>query len=225
MSGMTQLIIFGTIIVCVLAGSAWLKRNRQRKFLSAAAAFGFVPAAEDDGNIPVAGDSPLFEHHGNFAVVAKGNWNGLECCLFDYTYSRGHSRNGVSITQTVASFMKPGINVPIFQVRPRHFNFSDRLANFISREGVEMKDAPEFSRRFVVHLAIPDVAQQLFTAEVRSFFEQLPEWNLTLEGCGEAIMVYEPGKTVNIDKLETFLQCSGDIVERLRAVIPATVRS
>ena len=137
-----------TLVVLVAAGalgiSLWFKAKRKREFLAAAVNLGFVAVGEDDDDLPLMDELPLFEHRGEFEVCARGNWNGMEACLFDYDYRQGKS----SVTQTVASFIKTGYSLPLFEVRPHHFG--DGIAHYFSSEVVEFEDDPEFSKRMTV---------------------------------------------------------------------------
>jgi len=193
------------VIVGAIWGiSAYYERKRSEALSPLAAQMGFTFSAKDDGQSPHGQmQTALFQkgHSKEFRNIMTGSAGNLRAVLFDYKYTVGRGRYSHTYKQTVATYSRNGLQLPIFEVRQRGL-----WLKLFSGKGIRFDSHPEFARTMYVRCSDEVRAQSIFTPALLSFLSQMdPGKKWRFEGQGDTLVVYRSEKKVKPPDLRSFL--------------------
>lgn len=180
------------VIGIVLAIQYQRKKERERTEAFAAVAnelsFEFLPT-----------DQPtLTASLGHFHLFSQGHskylWNllrgsafGLELSIFDYRYITGSGKHQSTWVQSVFCARKPGMNLPVFCLRPE--SIWHKIGAWLGASDINFDSHPEFSRKYL--LKGPDEAaiRKSFTTSVLNALD--PTAGLSIEANGDTMVFYK----------------------------------
>ncbi len=194
----------GAVIIVVFIAYT-RAQARKNEMLRAGQEMGFMQVETNDESL--GADVPLFGHSGSIDEAMRGSWGKFECQVLDYGYREGKAH----ISQTVAVFIKQGINLPAFEVRPAHFG--DGLMRAFSSERIKFSENADFEHRYMVHSVAPVEAKAFFQPAMQEYFMGLNENPWTMEVHGDEIVVYRRGKKVPPTELREFVEKTGTVAE------------
>lgn len=139
--------------------------------------------------------------------VMSGRLAGGEALIFDYSYGTPtlEGRRSFAVEQTVAAFRFRGRELPAFELSRR-----DVIDTVMMAAGVQELDFaanPELSRRFRLRSEDANAVRSLFNPAVLDVFERLgDDFRQTVEGAGDCIVVYSPGRTFDVAGIKAFVK-------------------
>jgi len=202
------------LVGLIVAFGSYLNRRRKRALIEAGMAMGFA-LVEDAGAYPIP-EMPFFQKRAaEIGTMLSGTAAGLEAAVFDFSYAEGRSR----VTQTAAAFRKPGTNIPLFTLHPRHL--LDRISEAFAHP-VKFPSNPAFSERYVVKGADNLQTAQFFTPAILSFLEGMPPNEWTVEAYHDTVVVYRQRRRVAPSALRQFVDDTGVIATGLLGQIAPT---
>lgn len=140
-------------------------------------------------------------------VIAGTVDNGC-VVVFDYSYQtrRIADPGGTfSVTQTVATFRFPGLDLPAFELSAR--GLVRRIAAFMGKGDVELEGHEAFSRRFLLRADDESAVRLLFQPPILEALERLdPAFDQTVEGARECVVVYRAGHEVSAAEMRAFMR-------------------
>lgn len=148
--------------------------------------------------------------------VMRGRSGGIDVILFDYKYVTGSGKNQATHKQTVAAFRLEGTALPGFDLR--HENVFHKIAALFGYRDINFPEHPEFSRRYLLRGSDEAAVRALFSPALIDSFENLAtrgNW-WVVEGAGERLLVYRPGKRVHPEELPQFLQDTTTVASYFR---------
>ncbi|HEX3419676.1 MAG TPA: hypothetical protein VHT01_00450 [Candidatus Udaeobacter sp.] len=123
--------------------------------------------------------------------------------LFDYSYAVGTIKNhDRSIGQTIIRMQSPLLRLPPFSISPEN-TFSE-IGEVFGYSDINLSEAPEFSRKYLLRGADEAAVRQLFNGSIIQFFEQ--ERDLTVEAAGDLMFLYRYNKVVKAEEMGTFVE-------------------
>ena len=136
--------------------------------------------------------------------------------VFGYSYDSGtRVENEPSRREhTVAAFRLRGAGLPGFELSKE--GWLSRLAALGGFQDLVFDHHPEFSRRFLLRGEDETAIRALFDSTLLAFFERLPaDWNQTVEGRGEWLVVYRKDSRLKPDEIPAFVRQAQAIADRL----------
>jgi hypothetical protein len=160
--------------------------------------------------------------------VMAGNAAGYEAVLFDYSYDvkrADTSKNpGFSVSQTVAAFRFRGRDLPAFEVSPH--GTLERMLPKTPIQDVNFDSHPDFSRRFQLQCEDERPVRNLFQPALLHSFETLGDgFGYTVEGRGECVVVYKPGRLVDPGAIAPFWREAAAVAAAVGERAPRAART
>ncbi len=158
------------VIAIVVAISASFARKRTQAMTASALAMGFTFEGNDKTKAPSLTTTLFTKGSGKaFRNIMTGSSSGAAVTLFDYSYVTSDGRNAQTHAQTVASFSKPGMQMPEFEMQPK--GIMGKIVDALSHKNINFDSHPEFSRRYQVRSPEQEMARELFNPTLLSFLE------------------------------------------------------
>lgn len=201
--------IIAGLVVLTLVFVYRAERKRADAVKNFGAENGFLYEREGDpfGRTEAGGFS-IFSNrrYGKFVNILRGQIAGHEAIICDFRYHQGKSR----VEQTVAA-IKIGGPLPPFALSSE--NFFTRIAGALGYSDINFEFSPEFSRRYRLCSSSQDATRALFTPDLIAVFEQVdPSKQPCVEGRGDWMAVYHPGRRLQPEQMHDFLQQTSTIV-------------
>lgn len=140
--------------------------------------------------------------------VMSGRLAGGEALIFDYSYGTPtlEGRDSIAVVQTVAAFRFRGRELPAFELSRRDVIDRVMMAAGVQQE-FDFAANPELSRRFRLRSEDANAVRGLFNPAVLEVFERLgDDFRQTVEGAGDCIVVYSPGRTFDAAGIKAFVK-------------------
>lgn len=221
-------VVFGLLLAAGVAGIVLhIRRSAERtgELRRLAPSLGLTPVAPEQvirGEQP--GEAAIWDAAGAaFGLVSRGivdnlfrgERDGREFWLFDFSYSRtpGPSSGGMRATVVSLALHEP---LPPFRMAPE--GRLERVVASLGGQDIDFESAPEFSRRY--HLQAPDEAavRSLFSPAVLDFFAARE--GLNLAAVGDRLVLHSPaaqdGRLPARD-IQALLDQTSEIAARLRS--------
>jgi hypothetical protein len=163
----------------------------------------YLPAADND----LMGRFSLFQlsakgHSHSIRNVLRGNYQGLEVSLFDYSYTTGSGKHRHTTHQSVVFLSRSGAGVlPVFTLRPE--NMLDKLASVFGCVDINFPQDAAFSRAYRLHGRDQAAVSALFNEAVRGFLVRNPQ--LYIECAAPGLILYRSGVRLEPEALRVFL--------------------
>ena len=222
------IVVFGLLLAAGVTGIVLHVRKsaaRTEELRRLAPSLGLTPMAPETvirGEQP--GEAAIWDAAGGAFGLAsrgivdnlfRGERDGREVWLFDFSYSRTPGPGGTRMRATVVSLALPE-PLPSFRMTPE--GRLDKVVASLGGQDIDFESAPEFSRRY--HLQAPDetAIRTLFSPAVLDFFAA--HQGLNLAAVEDRLVVHSPaapdGRLPARD-IAALLDRTSEIAARLRA--------
>lgn len=181
-----QWLIFGGIAV-LAGGLTLLHRAKEKKRRAAYEEFclvrGFTFEAErPDGARRFTGVLEVLEQGRNrrWGYTVSGTKNQMPFTAFEYRWVTGGGKS--SSTHHLAGIMweDTGASFPKFTLSPE--GWFSRLGEMFGMQDIDFADSPDFSKAYRLKGPNEPLIRELFTSEIRRFFEATPRQNVAAGG-------------------------------------------
>jgi hypothetical protein len=201
-------VIFIGIAVVVGGLIYWnyLQEKKRREALEKVAGelgFEFSPNV-DAVLIAELGTFHLFQqgHSRRLYNLMRGEANGLEVLVFDYTYVTGGGKSSQTWNQTVVCFHLGQDILPHFQMRPE--SVWDRIGQWFGYQDINFDSHPVFSTKYLLRGADEDAVRELFTDHVLGWYELTS--GLSTEGRADRLLFYRQAARTEPDMIRKLLE-------------------
>lgn len=207
-TALLTLAITGVILVLVFAFVRYLKkldRKDLEKLSAAANALGFTSRAAADqslmGNSHLANLGRRRSILNN--VLERSTSAAGRDVIFNFTYTASAGKNARWITQTVMQMESPTIHLPQFLLEPAAGGATDSRQMPPAGNVIDVGASSKFKELFVLRGTDEAGIRQLFTPAVIQECEQRAL--LSMEGNANGLLLYENGRRIKPEELETFV--------------------
>lgn len=218
----TVLIIGGTVlfIAGIVALLMYLDRRRAQKLAAVAQSLGLTfrrKATADDflivsrSHLAKLGRAPVMSN----VMEAPTLSSGERSTVFDFCYTIGSGKSSSTIAQTVIMMHAPALHLPAFILKPE--SLLAKAVQLFGGNDIDFAEWPKFSKMYLLRGMDEPLIRQAFTPAVIQHCEQQPR-KICLEGAGDGLLFYRPGRRVKPDELGAFVK---DALE-IRSVFSAT---
>ena len=164
------------------------------------------------------GDKSLFEKLKYFSLFSisdrhkiknmlhQGN-EELDIAIFDYSFVTGGGFNdgkpgtGATYATSAVYFCSTKLDLPQFVIQPeKKFHQFDKFQDF------DFIDYPKFSEKYLLQGSPEESIRKLFNKELIEFFESISELELSVEGGGDQMIIYNQ-KRIDPKELNKFMDC------------------
>ena len=154
--------------------------------------------------------------HPRATNVMAGRLAETEAIVFDYGYYTRQidPSSSTRVSQTVAAFRFRGTAFPAFELsREGLLPSTGQDLDFVSH--------PTFSKRFQLRGDDESALREFFNVDLLHFFEGLDQnFDQTVEGGGECIVVYHHGRLIRPEAIKDFVQQASAIASALARANP-----
>ena len=186
------------------AALVYFDRQRTAKLEAAAKALGFTfrrKATPEDQTL--AAGSPLTSVGRSRVIrniIEVPETDGARMTLFDFSYVIGGGKQSRTFEQTVTRVQSPKLNLPTFDLRPE--SIFAKIAQSLGFKDIDIKDAPTFSKMFLLRGQDDGAIRQLFTPALRQYCEQYR--GLWMSGAGDLLWFHRENRRPKPAELEAF---------------------
>lgn len=151
--------------------------------------------------------------NGSVSNILRGEVDGTQVYLFDYSYVVSTGKSSRRITQTVFFADDKNWYLPNFRLKPE--TWWHKVLAYIGWESdVNFEESKEFSDKFWLNSEFNELIQQKFTPEIRDFLTEQPP--VYLEGSNYYLIAYKPNKMLSPNEAETFYKQCCDLLVLLK---------
>lgn len=202
--------------LAVAGAAVWYQRVRERKRREAYAEYsltrGFTYEPQRaDGASRFRDAFEVFKQGGkdSWRNAITGTKNRAPFTAFEYVWHTGSGKSRHTHVVSGLIWERDDVSLPTFTLMPE--GWFSRLGDWFSKRDIDFVESPEFSQ--VYQLKGPDepAIRQLFTADLRRFFEATP--NQKVNGGGRFLFWWSDKALPAPDKLDEWLEL-GDHVRR-----------
>lgn len=202
------IIISGVFLSLVVRAVFELVKSRREKpaYRAAAGSMG-LHYAEDvaTDSLPRKDEFRLFsakdaEH---IPFMMSGAFDGVDVRIFDYvcsTYSGTQDRQLRSRRQTLLMFRSPHYRWPDLMMMPD--SFALKLTKLLGFTDIDIPDAPEFSKRYILNGSDEEALRGLFRREVTDELSRGNHWGL--EAHGDVIVFRQQDRRIPPKEIPAF---------------------
>ena len=137
----------------------------------------------------------------------------MDVFVFDYRYTTGGGNNSHTWRQTVILFESDQMQLPKFALRPE--NVFHKIGQVFGYQDIDFHSHPEFSKRYLLRGESEGDIREIFSSEVRSFYET--DGKLSTEAAGKQLIHYRAGKRVDPEKLTDLIREGVKVLTLLRS--------
>ena len=126
----------------------------------------------------------------NGGLIEQGN-EELDIAIFDYSFVTGGGFNdgkpgtGATYATSAVYFCSTKLDLPQFVIQPeKKFHQFDKFQDF------DFIDYPKFSEKYLLQGSPEESIRKLFNKELIEFFESISELELSVEGGGDQMIIY-----------------------------------
>jgi hypothetical protein len=220
-SGESAFVVFAVLAAALIGGglAVWaiqraFNRRRTDGMKTATQEIGFTFEGDEWADLRHA---PMLEtalfgkgHSEGFRNIVTGSRSGMKASLFDYALRVGSGKNSHTEAQTVGTFVKEGIYLPYFDMRPN--KPFDRVVDAVTHKNIHFESNPEFAKHCFLKSPLEKDVRLLFTPALLTYLEQLDsqkKWSI--EGTGNTLVIYRSRKRVAPTELREFLDETSSI--------------
>ncbi|NEQ29775.1 MAG: hypothetical protein F6K04_02040 [Leptolyngbya sp. SIO4C5] len=208
-------IIFILIAVGLIGLSLYLAYRRRRAIEAIAPQLGLQFIGKGNQLVPsVVWSFNLFSKGRSRQVfnVLKGQANGADIFLFDYSYRIGSGKHSSTQYHTVALLCAESLDLPAFLLTPE--NLFHKIGNLFGYHDIDFDDYPLFSERYLLRGSDEARIRQIFDYRVIPFYEK--RRRICSEGLGNALIYYRTEGRLNPDRWPELLSSAQEVVGLLR---------
>jgi hypothetical protein len=142
-----------------------------------------------------------------------GKANGLDVCIFDYSYVTGGGKSRHTWRQTVLTFEIDDANLPTFSLRPEHV--FHKIASWFGYQDINFETHPRFSKLFLLRGEDENAVRKIFSERVLDYYEENP--GVCTEGSRSRLVYYRAQTRVDPAEVRTFLEEGFRVLALFRA--------
>jgi hypothetical protein len=150
---------------------------------------------------------------GKVTNVLRGQVEGADVFLFDYTYSVQAGKNRKTITQTVFFANDKQLALPDFRLKPETWWHKIQTMLGLTKD-VNFEENPDFSEKFWLKSDFEDLVRQRFRPELQQFLLSRPPAHL--EGEGYYLLAYKPRVQLSPAEAKAFFEQCCEMLRHLR---------
>ena len=202
--------------LAVAGGAVWFQRARERKRRDAYAEYSLVRGytyepQRADGAHRFRDVFDVFKQGGNdsWRNTITGTKNRARFTAFEYVWHTGAGKSRHTHVVSGLIWESDAVSLPRFTLAPE--GWFSRLGDWFTKRDIDFIESPEFSRSYQLKGLDEQAVRQLFTAEVRRFFEVTP--NQKVDGSGRLLFWWSDKALPAADGLDEWLE-QGDHVRR-----------
>lgn len=198
------------------AAAAWFQRARERKRRDAYAEYSLIRGytyeprrAQGERRFREAFE--VFQQGGNdsWRNTISGTKNRAPFTAFEYVWHTGSGKSRHTHIVSGLVWERDDVSLPRFTLAPE--GWFSRLGDWFRKRDIDFIDSPEFSRTYQLKGADEQAVRQLFTSELRRFFEATP--NQKVNGSGRFLFWWFDRRLPPAEGLDEWLE-QGDHVRR-----------
>lgn len=147
-------------------------------------------------------DFKLFKrgHTRRATNLVSGSRGGIAYKLFDYRFTRGGGQGSHIIRQTVIFAQLTRTDLPQFVLAPE--NVFHKIGQKMGLKDIDFEQFPAFSDVYLLQGEDETAVRELFKPRLLEYF-QSKKMDTTLEGRGNGLLLFRPGKRLKPDEWET----------------------
>lgn len=146
--------------------------------------------------------------------VMRGQVDGTDVYLFDYTYMIYTGNSAQEVRQTVFFANDKNLHLPDFRLKPENW-WHKLLTKTGAGKDINFEEHPDFSRRFWLTGEIEALVREKFNPDLQDFLAARPP--IHLEGSNYYLIAYKPGKALNADEAQVFFERCCQTVKLMKA--------
>ena len=144
--------------------------------------------------------------------VMRGQVDGTDVYLFDYSYVVSSGKSSRRITQTVFFANDTRWYLPDFHLRPE--NWWQKIRALFDKRDINFPENPEFSDQFWITGELESLIRKTFGPEVQQFLCERPP--VHLEGSNFYLLAYKPRKALRGEEAAAFFEHCCQLVKLLK---------
>ncbi len=200
------------LVAVVVAVTSWRAEKQRREALAALAeqlGYTYTPDGIDLG--PLQGLHLFAQGRSREGCnVLRGQEAEIGVTIFDYAYVIGSGKNRRTSRQTVVWLRWPAWRLPQFALRPE--NVLHKIGGLFGFQDIDLPQAPEFSRLFLLRGPVEAAVRQVFNPMVVDFFQRRA--GLSAEGCGADLVLYRADRRLRVEELRGMVNEALDLAQR-----------
>lgn len=208
-------LVFGGLAV-MLGGMALLNTTRNRKRRAAFAEYSLIRGFTFEDKRPNgerryadAFESFNAGHRRTWGNTISGTKNQAPFTAFEYRWTTGGGKSSQTHSICGIVWEHDRDSLPKFALSPE--GWFARLGQVFGMQDIDFDESPEFSRMYRLKGPNEPLIRQLFTTEIRRFFEATPKQ--CVAGGGRFLFWFRNGVLPSPDELDEWLE-QGDHVRR-----------
>jgi hypothetical protein len=151
--------------------------------------------------------------NGRVTNILRGQINGTDMYLFDYTYVVSTGKSSHRITQTVFFANDKDWYLPDFRLKPETW-WHKILAAIGWESDINFSESPEFSEKFRLTSEFEELIRKQFTPDLQAFLTERPPTHI--EGSNYYLIAYKPNKVLSPEDARVFFKHCCDLVVMLK---------
>ena len=202
--------------LAVVGAAAWFQRARERKRRDAYAEYSLIRGytyepRRADGERRFRDAFDVFKQGGgdSWRNTITGTKHRAPFTAFEYVWHTGSGKSRHRHTVSGLIWERDDVSLPSFALAPE--GWFSRLGDVFSKRDIDFVDSPDFSRVYQLKAADEQAVRQLFTPELRRFFEATP--NQKVNGSGRFLFWWSDRRLPSPEDLDEWLE-QGDHVRR-----------
>lgn len=133
--------------------------------------------------------------------LVSGSRGGIAYKLFDYRFTRGGGQSSHIVRQTVIFAQLTRADLPQFILAPE--NVFHKIGQRMGFRDIDFEQYPGFSDSYLLQGEDETAVRELFKPRLLEYF-QSKKPDSTLEGRGNGLILFRPGKRLKPDEWETY---------------------
>ncbi len=219
-------ILFLTATLAFVAGMLWFakKREAQRRDDLQALALELGLSFHEKDAFGLSNQLQAFElfklernkwgRSNRVTNLMRGQVDGTDVCMFDYTYVVHTGKSAHTVRQTVFFANDKRLEVPDFRLKPENW-WHKILTKTGAVKDINFKEHPDFSNRFWLTGEIEALIREKFSPDLQRFLTARP--SIHLEGSNYYLIAYKPGKALNADEAQVFFERCCQLTKLMKA--------
>ena len=133
--------------------------------------------------------------------LMEGETEGSELAVFDYQYTTGGGQHSHTSRQSVFCIYSSKLYLPQFSMRPE--GLFHKIGGAFGYQDIDFESHPRFSKKYLLRGDNETSVRQLFNDNLIKYIESKEK--ISLEGGGNQLVFYRPGKRVKPEDIESFM--------------------
>ena len=204
-------VVFSSVLITVRAWKKRWEKRRQAETGALARALGL--SAVHDHSLGLTRQLQAFDlfsrersswfRNGSVSNIIRGQVDGTDMYLFDYTYVISTGKSSRRVSQTVFFANDKDWYLPDFRLKPETW-WHKTLAAIGWDSDINFSESPEFSEKFRLTSEFEDLIRKKFTPDLQAFLTERPPTHI--EGSNYYLIAYKPNKVLSAEEARGFFK-------------------